>query len=287
MSKKQRYFCKDCKCYFQSVPRPEKLEQIIFERYVNQRQTLRDLASEYDKSINWVRDKISAAKALKKDVKPDGYTFVADATYFDRTYGFLIYRIPEIKKNVYFTSIMYESIYEYQKGRIKVQNQGFKIRAVTLDGRPGVRNLFSDIPVQMCHFHQNQTIRRHLTGNPILGAGIELKAITDTLTYAAEEEFTAKFTTWCNKWDTFLKERTTNPITGRWCYTHKRVRSARRSLKNNLPFLFTYLKYPELNIPNTTNSLDGSFTWLKQKLGIHRGYTGELRDKIIEHILGS
>ena len=248
---------------------------------------MRDLASEYGKSINWVRDKISAAKALKKDVKPDGYTFVADATYFERTYGFLIYRIPEIKKNVYFASIMYESIFEYQKGRIKVQDQGFKIRAITLDGRPGVRNLFSDIPVQMCHFHQKEIIRRHLTGNPKLSAGIELKAITDTLTSTTKEEFTAKFTNWCAKWETFLKERTTNPLTGRWCYTHKRIRSARRSLKNNLPFLFTYLEYPELNIPNTTNSLDGSFTWLKQKLGIHRGYTGDLRDKIIEHILGN
>ena len=139
----------------------------------------------------------------------------------------------------------------------------------------------------MCHFHQKKIIQRHLTQNPKLEASIELKVITNTLTYTTEEEFTASFMVWCDKWDSFLKERTTNPITGRWCYTHKRIRSARRSLKNNLPFLFTYLKYPEFNIPNTTNSLDGSFTWLKQKLGIHRGYTDSLRDKIIEHILGS
>jgi hypothetical protein len=255
-----------CGRRFQSKPRPHQLEQIIFERYVNKRQTLRDLASEYVRSINWVRAKISAAKALRKDVKPDGYTFVADATFFGRTEGYLIYRIPELKKNVYFTSIMFETIFEYQKGRIKVQDQGFKIRAITLDGRPGVRNLFSDIPVQMCHFHQKQIIQRYLTLNPKLEAGMELKAITDTLTYTTESEFTAKFTAWCDKWDTFLKERTTNPITGRWCHTHKRVRSARRSIKTNLPYLFTYLKYPELSIPNTTNSLDGSFSWLKQKL---------------------
>lgn len=248
---------------------------------------MRDLASEYGRSINWVRNKVRAAEALRKDVKPDGYAFVADATFFERTDGYLIYRIPELKKNVYFASIMYESIFEYQRGRIKVQKLGFTIRAITLDGRPGVRNLFSDIPVQMCHFHQKKIIQRHLTMNPKLEAGIELKAISDTLTYTNEKEFTAGFTVWRDKWEAFLKERTTNPITGRWCYTHKRVRSARHSLKNNIPYLFTYLKYPELNIPNTTNSLDGSFSWLKQKLGIHRGYTDELRDKIIEHILGS
>lgn len=277
----------DCGKNFQSNKRPEKLEQIIFEKYVNKRQTLRDLASEYGRSINWVRNKVKAAQALRKDVKPDGYTFVADATFFGRTEGYLIYRIPELKRNVYFASIMFETIFEYQKGRIKVQDQGFKIRAITLDGRPGVRNLFSDIPVQMCHFHQSQIIRRYLTGKPKLEASIELKAIGDTLTYTTEEEFTTKFTSWCIKWDSFLKERTTDPITGRWCYTHKRVRSARRSVKNNLPCLFTYLKYPELNIPNTTNSLDGSFSWLKQKVGIHRGYTYQLRDKIIEHLLGN
>ena len=182
---------------------------------------------------------------------------------------------------------MSETIFEYQKGRVEVQKQGFEIRAITLDGRPGVRSLFNDIPVQMCHFHQKQIIRRYLTGNPKLEAGIELKAITDTLTHTTKEGFTIKFITWCDRWDSFFKERTTNPLTGRWCYTHKRVRSARRSIKNNLPYLFTYLEYPELNIPNTTNSLDGSFSWLKQKLNIHREYTNKLRDKIIEHILGN
>ena len=279
--------CLDCGQSFQSTKRPEKLKQIIFEKYVNQRQTLKDLSREYGKSINWVKSKINAARALKTIVIPDGYTMVADATFQKRIYGFLVYRIPELKKNVYFAPINYESIFEYQKGRIKVQKLGFTISAITLDGRPGVRNLFSDIPVQMCHFHQKQIIRRYLTGNPKLEAGIELKTITDTLTYAIEKKFTAQFDAWCIRWEEFLKERTTDPITGRWHYTHKNVRSARHSLKIHLPYLFTYLKYPELNIPNTTNSLDGSFSWLKQKLNIHRGFTNQLRDKIIEHILGN
>ena len=257
-----------CGRRFQSKPRPNQLEQIIFEKYVNKRSTLKNLSEEYGRSINWVRDKVGAAEALRKEIKPDGYTFVADATFFERAYGFLIYRIPDIKKNVYFAPLMYESILEYQKGRAKVQDQGFKIRAITLDGRPGVRNLFSDIPVQMCHFHQKKIMQRYLTMNPKLEAGIELKVVTDTLTYAEEKEFTNSFTVWCDKWDSFLKERTTDPITNKWCYAHKRVRSARRSIKINLPYLFTYLKYPELNIPNTTNSLDGSFSWLKQDTNI-------------------
>lgn len=217
----------------------------------------------------------------------DGYVFVADCTFFGRAYGFLVFRAIEIKKNVYVRSLMYESTAEYQRGRITIQKQGFKFKAIVLDGRPGVRNLFSDIPVQMCHFHQKQIIQRYLTLHPKLEAGIELKAIVDTLTGTTEKEFTKKFTIWCKKWDSFLKERTVNPTTKRWSYTHKRVRSARHSLKNNLPFLFTYLKYPKLNIPNTTNSLEGSFSHLKEKVGIHRGSREPIKRKMIEDILAN
>ena len=192
---------------------------------------------------------------MEKEVSPDGHVFVADATFFGRAFGFLIYRIPALKRNVYFKPVVYESIYEYQMGRIAVEDKGFKIKAIVLDGRPGVRNIFGDIPVQMCHFHQKQIIKRHLTSNPQLPAGIELKAITDTLTITDEKTFTDKFFSWCDKWDNFLKERTTNPITKRWSYTHKRVRSARRSIKINLPYLFTYKRYPNLNIPKNNVGL--------------------------------
>ena len=97
--------------------------------------------------------------------------------------------------------------------------------------------------------------------------------------------FTEELSNWYNQWETFLKEKTTNPETGRWCYTHKRVRSAYRSLKTNLPYLFTYQKYPELNIPNTTNSLDGYFSRLKKLLNVHSGLNEKRKFKIIVEIL--
>jgi hypothetical protein len=245
------------------------------------------LAKENHRSIGWVKSKLEKAQTLKKEVDPDGYVFVADCTFFGRGYGFIVFRALEIKKNVYVRSLMFETIAEYQKGRMKVQKLCFTIKAIVLDGRPGVRNLFNDVPVQMCHFHQKQIIQRYLTLRPKLPASIELKAIADTLVSATEEEFSTKLFAWHDKWNSFLKERTTDPITGRWHYTHKRTRAAFKSLKNNLLYLFTYLKYPELNIPNTTNSLDGSFSFLKEKVSIHRGLKDNSRDKIIEYLLNN
>ncbi|MFH1583986.1 MAG: hypothetical protein ABIA56_02565, partial [Actinomycetota bacterium] len=90
---------------------------------------------------------------------------------------------------------------------------------------------------------------------------------------------------WYEKWEIFLKEKTTNPETRKWNYTHKKVRSAYRSLKNNLPYLFTYQKYPELDIPNTTNSLDGYFNVLKSKLHVHRGLNKKRRNKVVVELL--
>jgi len=286
LGKQQRYFCRDCKSYFQNKKRPVKLEQILLDRYINKRQTLTDLAHEYGKSINWVRSKITAAQNVPKKVAPNGLVIIADATFFGRFFGFLVFRAPELKRNLYFKALSYESILEYLIGRDAVEKQGIKIKAIVLDGRPGVRNVFNDIPVQMCHFHQKQIVQRYLTLNPQLEAGIELKAIADTLPNTNKEDFTNKLNAWQIKWNSFLKQRTVNEFNPkRWHYTHKRLRTAYRSLNNNLPYLFTYQDYPELNIPNTTNSLDGSFTWLKQKVNIHRGITKQLRDKIVEHIL--
>jgi hypothetical protein len=201
--------------------------------------------------------------------------------------GFIVFRIPELKRNVYFSPITYESIFEYYKGKMTLEKQGIIIKAIVLDGRPGVRKVFAGIPIQMCHFHQKQIIRRYLTSNPILQPSIELKAIADTLTSTTKDQFTKNIFDWYDRWESFLKERTTDPITGQWYYTHKRTRSAFRSLKNNLPYLFTCKDYPELNIPNTTNSLDGSFSYLKQKVNIHRGITNELKERIIKYILGN
>jgi len=230
--------------------------------------------------------KIAKAKTIKKKIKPDGLVIVADATFFGRIYGFIVFRSLKLQKNLYFNWIPYETIMDYRLGRSAVEARGIIISAVVLDGRPGVRSVFSDIPIQMCHFHQKQIIQRYLTLHPKLPAGIELKEIAATLCNTNEKEFSKELNNWHNKWRDFLKERTTNPITKRWCYTHKRVRSAYRSLNINLPYLFTYQKYPELKIPNTTNSLDGSFNHLKELVRVHRGFTPYLKRKIIEEILG-
>lgn len=74
---------------------------------------------------------------------------------------------------------------------------------------------------------------------PKLEASKELKSIALLLTKTDKESFIGALNEWHNKYKEFINQRTVNPITNNSYYTHKRVRSAYRSLINNLLFLFT------------------------------------------------
>lgn len=211
--------------------------------------------------------------------------FVADTTFFSRSYGLIVFREPNTKKNVWWSWVDSEKAVSYLKGKYHLENNGFTIEAVVLDGRPGIREVFSGIPVQMCQFHQKQIVKRYLTASPKLEASRELKAVMETLTVADEQTFKTQLNSWHEKWNEFIKQKTTDHNTGRWFYTHKRLRAAYRSLNNNLPYLFTYLKYPQLNIPNTTNSLDGFFSRLKSLINVHRGLNSGRRKRMVIEIL--
>ena len=285
-SGRQRYFCLACGKQFQSKSRPDKLINIIWHKFVFERQIISQLVREYKKSPNWIRLQLERAQVKIKPVEPQEVVLVLDATFFKRIFGVLVVRAPHLKRNIYWKEITSETISEYLEARIVVEKMGFKIKAVIIDGRPGVRNLFLDVPVQMCHFHQRQIINRYLTLNPKLEASIELKNIASGLCHTEKEKFVHILDLWHERWTDFLKERTIsidNPK--RWFYTHKRIRSAYRSLKGNLPYLFIYKDYPDLNIPNTTNSLDGYFSHLKDLVKIHRGLKSTIKHKIINEIL--
>lgn len=283
----QRYQCKDCKRNFQNKPRKSRLQTTLWKQYIWHRQTIKQLAVKYHKSIDWVRRHLDRVSVDTYKPLPQSVVAIADITFFGRGYGILVFRSQELKQNLYWTEISTETKAVYQEGRNILENVGLTFDAVVLDGRIGLKSVFSDILIQFCQFHQIQIVSRYLTKKPKLEASIQLRLITLGLCKAGmtEQIFSRLLKEWHGRWEDFLKERTYTEDEKHWQYTHKRVRSAYRSLKNNLPYLFTYQKYPELKIPNTTNSLDGSFSHLKDLLRIHRGIKRTRRWKMIQEIL--
>ena len=208
-----------------------------------------------------------------------------DTCYFGRNFGVMVFRDAEQKKNIHWLFVKYETLKHYMDGVRYLQEHGWNIKAIVCDGKRGIFKAFGNVPVQMCQFHQVAIVTRYITKNPRLKSGQELKTTTQLLTQTDKESFSGMLTEWEQKWGNFLKEKTIHPQTQKSNYTHKRLRSAYRSLKTNLPYLFTWYDYPELKIPNTTNSLEGIFSALKTKLRIHAGLKIQRKMKMINQIL--
>lgn len=130
-----------------------------------------------------------------------------------------------------------------------------------------------------------QIVVRYTTRNPQLEAGKELLELIHTLATNDGASFEDAFKLWRSTWEDFLKEKTVDPKTGAWHWTHKRLRQARDSINTHLPYLYTFEKYPELNIPNTTNSLDGSFKKVKAAISVHAGLVRPRKLKLITSLL--
>ena len=142
--------------------------------------------------------------------------------------------------------------------------------------------MFPDIPVQLCQFHQVKTVSRYLTRNPKTEAGKALWQLALTLKSSKQSDFEHDLQTWFEQYQSYLNERTFNTETGKSHYTHKNIRSAYFSLKRNLDYLFVFEQYPDLNIPNTTNLLDGTFSDMKRLLACHHGMSRENKIRFIK-----
>ena len=208
-----------------------------------------------------------------------------DTSYWGSNFGVMLFKDSISGENLLKYYVKYETNDLYKQGIQELQNSGFKIVAIVCDGRRGLLQSFNDIPVQMCQFHQAAIVRRYITKNPRMAASIELQEIVSMMKHTDRESFEGALILWNKKWKSFLNERTLNEETGKSFYTHKRLRSAARSLKTNLPWLFTWYDYFELNIPNTTNALEGNFADLKNKLRNHNGLSLSRKKKFIDGFL--
>ena len=258
--------------------------------YTKRRQTYQDLSERYGKDPKTIRKKFDAHYPVTGEiiVESSPVNLAMDATFFKRGEGFMVARANG--RNLHWFPIASEKVEHYERCLSILEDAGYSFASFTTDGRKGVRislqKRYPDTPYQHCQFHQSQTVTQKITQRPKLEAERQLRAITLTLSRTTRKTFTAALDEWHEKWGDFLKERTFSAERKRrWRYVHEKLRSAYFSLRRNLPWLFTYLDYPELHIPNTTNTCDGSFTHWKNKVRLHRGIRRHRKKKMIDFLL--
>ena len=110
-----------------------------------------------------------------------------DTTYFGREYGVMALFDARTKQTLSVDEVKYETNALYFEAVNKLKVKGIKIQSITCDLRKGLVDLFPNIPVQLCHFHQIKNIKTYLTNNPKMPASIELKRISLMLTKTNKE----------------------------------------------------------------------------------------------------
>jgi hypothetical protein len=265
----------ECGKVFQPPKRARRRDFVerLWSEYVWGKQTLEQLSAKHGldhKTIQkYFRGRQPDTRFPYELLPPHPVFLVIDAYYRKRGDGTIVLRVPESQQNLLWYDIEYETIMAYTKGVDTLVEAGWKVKGVTIDGRPGTsRALEYYAPVQHCQFHQQLTVTKYLTKRPKFESHVALKRVASTLTKVNEVVFTQLLDAWFSRYGHLLKERTHHPGGG-WSYTHEHLRSCYNSLRRNLPHLFTYQRYP--GMPNTTNSLDGSISHLRTLHRIHRG----------------
>lgn len=177
------------------------------------------------------------------------------------------------------------------------------VQAVVSDGQKGIQKAASlclgdDVILQRCHFHVKQNLQAKLTKNPATPAGQDLQLLARWLRYVKTEDdmalFVGTFHGLREVYSSFLKERTyyveVSSGRRRWNYTHARVRSAYRQIDRLIEDdqLFAYITHPELNLPTTTNHVEGGLNArIAELLRVHRGMPYERQRQLIDLFLTS
>jgi len=204
---------------------------------------------------------------------------------------------------LWFKFIKSETKSEYLEGLLFLLKRGFTILSVTIDGKRGIPSVFNTdlisqtlqqqgvtlsyvlapIPIQICQFHIQKRISTLLTNHPQTEAGKVLKQINDNFikNRLTEKQLGRTLALYIRAYYSFLTERNEQ---GK--YKHDRVIKTIRTYHMNFKYLFTYQRYSHLNIPNTTNHIDGGInTKIKELVRQHRGMNIQRRNKLIAKLL--
>jgi hypothetical protein len=280
----QRYLCNRCGHQWLSGGGRRHNWARHYAQWLQGRRTLQEIAVGCGISIPALREKFDNL-ALPPAIRApeDGpVSLLIDAVFFGRDYGYLCFH--DGKRIVHFREVGTESLADLEAGLDALGAAGYRFRSFTLDGRPGFIRLlkarFPGLPVQMCHFHQKAIIRRYITNSPKTACGKALKDLMARFGRQEPQDWIQDMFALQNEYRLFLAEKNENGQ-----FTHRRLRSAFRSLKTNLPHLFPYHEMPEASIPHTTNRLEGSFSHIKEKIRIHRGLRKDRKKKAIQYLM--
>ena len=278
------WYCNDCKRYSSGRKKPS--QEAIFNRYSQGTFTIKQLSEEFGMSPSTIKRKLKDYTPNKMEHSPRKVVVQMDTTYWGRNFGLVLFMDAQSHQILHHFFIYgKERNQDYNQGLEHLKSLGFDIIGVVADGIKELRNSILDVPYQYCQFHQKLRIRQPLNLKPRMLAAQELQQIVAQLTESNRVDFSRLLEDWETRWDYFLSEKTYDENGVNFCYTHRKLRGAYRSLKEHLDVLFAFQDFPIGTMPNTNNALESFNSWLKKKLQLHSGISRNRREKPISNLI--
>ena len=273
------YKCQDCGYQFRG--RVEVSEDVLWNAYLQEKQTISELSGRYGMSVSTIKRRLQGIRRewVQPSLSGEGFVHL-DVTYWGRSFGVLLALDSQTGIPLYMAFVRSETVKDYVDAVSSMEERDYSIRGLIIDGKQSLFRTFSEYRVQMCQFHMQQIVRRYLTLSPRILASRELKELVGRLHKVDEADFKRDYQEWKEKWEDTIGHKSLHKD-GKMHYTHQRLRAAMNSLNFYLPYLFTYQREDCKGMPNTNNKIEGTFTDLKKNLNNHSGLTIENRKRFI------
>ena len=273
------YKCQDCGYQFRG--RVEVSEDVLWNAYLQEKQTISELSERFGMSVSTIKRRLQGIRRewVQPSLSGEGFVHL-DVTYWGRSFGVLLALDSQTGIPLYMAFVRSETVKDYVDAVSSMEERDYSIRGLIIDGKQSLFRTFSEYRVQMCQFHMQQIVRRYLTLSPRMLASRELKELVGRLHKADEADFKRDYQEWKEKWEDTIGHKSLHKD-GKMHYTHQRLRAAMNSLNFYLPYLFTYQREDCKGMPNTNNKIEGTFTDLKKNLNNHSGLTIENRKRFI------
>lgn len=268
--------------------------KIWFKKWVIDKRNLEDLSQDSGYSVSTLKryfNNYLTAYPRLSVFPSERVNLLIDGTYFRNNLCLIVYRDNTIKFTQLYRLTDGEWYAEMKEDLENLLQLGVNIESITCDGHKSllkaIRTVCKEVTVQRCIIHIQRMCRIWLSAKPKSEAGIELRQIVSKLhlinTQDEKGYWIVTLVKWYEKHESFVNQRTYNPETGRFWYTHKMVRRSFTVIRKALPDMFHYLDNPM--IPKSTNGLESFFGHLKGNLDVHRGLSFEHRKSFIRWYL--
>lgn len=278
-----RWFCRMCEISGTRTRKDnrERTRLFLFVRWLTSKVTLKDISADAGVSIQTILQWFRPLWSDPPDPRPrsDIRVLVLDGTsVVPRKCMLLIAGDNDRHEPVSWMPALRECYESWSVFLIRLIRAGIEPSVVVCDGQRGllkaIHEVWSRANIQRCLVHIIRQASVWLTQKPKTKAGRKLLVLVQQLstirTKRQKRRWIRAFKNWYRKHDRFLKERT-YALSGRWWYTHRKLRGTRSLLRNAIPDLFRFVT--DTSIPRTSNHVEGGLNArIKELFRCHRGF---------------